>query len=368
MKTFKRLYPRIHKFENLYRAFLKARKGKRNRPDVAAFEFNLEFELPRLQEELAAETYRPSPYRHFTLYERKPRRISAALFCDRVVHHALCRLIEPIWEARFVRDSYACRAGKGTHAALDRCTYFARRYPFALQGDIVQFFPSVDHAVLYDLLARRVVCQPTLRLVRLIIASGAGVHTDNWEVQWFSGDDLFAALRPRGLPIGNQTSQFWANVYLHELDKFVKQTLRCPAYLRYCDDFALFADDKPTLHRWRREIEDFLVSLRLKLHPRKTTVSPVKVGLPFLGFLVFPDHRRLRRDNGVYFERRFRRMLAEYAAGAISRAQMDVSVQGWIAHAAHGDTWGLRGSVFGRYTLPRQGVQRETITDIHQEL
>jgi len=326
---------------------------------VAAFEFNLELELPRLQAELADESYRPGPYRHFTLYERKPRRISAAPFRDRVVHHALCNVIEPLWEARFIHDSYACRVGRGTHAALDRCTAFARRLPFVLRGDIVQFFPSVDHAILYGLLARRIACPPTMRLIERIIASGAGVHADNWEMQWFPGDSatgsgqgLFAALRPRGMPIGNQTSQFWANVFLHELDQFVKQTLRCPAYVRYCDDFALFADDKPTLHRWRREIEDRLAALRLKLHPRKSTVYPVTNGIPFLGFLVFPDHRRLRRDNGVTFARRLKRLLAGYAAGAIPREKLDASVRGWVAHAAHGDTWRLRGSLLGRHRIP----------------
>jgi RNA-directed DNA polymerase len=358
VKTYKRLYPRICEFENLYRAYRKARKGKRNRPDVAAFEFNLEFELPLLQEELVNETYRPSPYRHFTLYERKPRRISAAPFRDRVAHHALCRVIEPIWEARFIHDSYACRVGKGTHAALDRCTYFARRYRYVLRGDIVQFFPSVDHATLYDLLARRIACPPTLRLIERIIASGTGVHADNWKMQWFPGDDLFAASRPRGLPIGNQTSQFWANVFLHELDKFAKQTLRCPAYLRYCDDFALFADDKPTLHRWRQEIEEFLAPLRLQLHPLKSSVYPVTNGVPFLGFQVFPDYRRLRRDNGVYFERRLKRMMRRYAAGELSREKLEASVRGWIAHAAHGDTWHLRWSILRRFVIPRQEARR----------
>jgi len=376
MKTYKQLYPRIFDFENLYLAYRKARKGKRSRRDVAAFEFNLEFELPQLQEELADETYRPGPYRHFTLYERKPRRISAAPFRDRVVHHALCNVIEPIWEARFIRDSYACRVDKGTHAALDRCTHFARRspaltcpakrsgaggaggarVPYALQGDIVQFFPSVDHAILYDLLAGRIACRPTLRLIERIIASGTGVHSDNWTMQWFPGDDLLAAVRPRGLPIGNQTSQFWANVYLHELDQFVKQTLRCAAYLRYCDDFVLFADDKPTLHRWRREIADFLVSLRLQLHPRKSVVYPAVNGIPFLGFQVFPDHRRLRRDNGVYFERRLKRLLQRYAAGRMTRDQLDASVRGWIAHAEHGDTWQLRWSILRRFVIPAGGM------------
>ena len=360
MKTYKNLYPRICEFENLYAAYRQARRGKRHRPDVAAFEFNLELELPRLQEELTTETYRPGPYHHFTRYERKPRRISAAPFRDRVAHHALCNVIEPIWDAsptgaRFIHDSYACRVGKGTHAALDRCTHFARRYPYVLQGDIVQFFPSVDHAILYDLLARRIACRPTRRLIRRIINSGAGIHDDNWEMQWFPGDDLFAATRPRGLPIGNQTSQFWANVYLHELDMFVKQTLRCKAYLRYCDDVLLFAADKPPLHRWRREIETFLISLRLQLHRHKTTIYPVTNGIPFLGFHVFPDHRRLQRSNGVYFQRRLKRMVACYAAGEITRERLDASVQGWIAHAEHGDTWGLRQSIFDRFTIPPEG-------------
>jgi RNA-directed DNA polymerase len=352
LKTYRRLYPHIYAFENLYWAFRQARRGKRGRPDVAAFEFNLELELPRLGQELASETYRPGAYHHFTRYERKPRLISAAPFRDRVVHHALCNLLEPIWEPRFIHDSYACRLGKGTHAALDRCTYFSRRYPYVLQGDIVQFFPSVDHAILYDLLARRVACPPTLRLTQRIIASGAGIHAAGWDMQWFPGDDLLAAARRRGLPIGNQTSQFWANVYLHELDRFVKGTLRCPAYLRYGDDFLLFAADKPILHRWRREIEAFLVTLRLRLHPRKTVIYPVTNGIPFLGFLVFPDHRRLRRDNGVYFQRRFKRQLVAYAAETISRVELDASVRGWIAHAAHGDTWGLRDSLLGRHRIP----------------
>jgi hypothetical protein len=231
--------------------------------------------------------------------------------------------------------------GKGTHAALDRCTHFSRRFAYALQGDIVRFFPSVDHAILYDLLARRIACAPTLRLIQQIIASGKGIHADDWQMQWFPSDDpstgsgqgLLAAVRPRGLPIGNQTSQFWANVTLHELDKFVKQKLHCRAYLRYCDDFLLFADDKPTLHRWRRAIEDFLVALRLQLHPRKSVVCPVTNGIPFLGFLVFPDHRRLRRDNGVYFQRRLKRLFSGHAAGKITRERLDASVRGWVAHA-----------------------------------
>ena len=355
MKTYKNLYPRICAFENLERAFHQARRGKRRRRNVAGFECNLELELIELQDELLSESYRPGGYRHFTIYEGKPRRISAAPFRDRVVHHALCNVINPIWERRFIHDSYACRVGKGTHAALDRTTYFARRYPYVLQADVVQFFPAVDHAILRGLLARRIADRPSMGLIDRILASGTGIHADSFEMQWFVGDDLLAANRPRGLPIGNQTSQFWANVYLDPLDQFVKHELRCGkqsgAYLRYCDDLLLFAADKPTLHRWRREIEAFLVTLRLKIHAQKTAVYPVGNGIPFLGFLVFPDHRRLRQGNGHRFARRLRWLVARYQAGDIDFDQLTRSVQGWVAHAAHGDTWGLRRSLFNQVSL-----------------
>jgi len=356
MKSFKDLYPGICAFDNLYEAFRKARRGKRSRADVAEFEHGLELELIQLQDELLAESYRPGPYRHFTLYERKPRRISAAPFRDRVVHHALCNAIEPIWEARFIYNSYACRVGKGTHAALDRCTHFARGYRYVLQGDIVQFFPSVDHAILRGLLARRIACTATMRLIDHSIASGAGIHAADYRMQWFPGDSLLAAARPRGLPIGNQTSQFWANVYLHELDRFVKQDLRCRAYLRYGDDFLLFAADKPTLHRWRREVEAFLQMLRLVIHPGKTRVFPARCGISFLGLIVFPEHRRLQPDNGVRFQRRLWRLLDMYGRGEIDLDKVSASVGGWVAHASHGDTTGLRRCILGARLVPAAGT------------
>lgn len=355
MKTFKNLYPQIYDFQNLMTAFHKARRGKRHQIQVASFEYHLDMELLTLHDQLQSERYRPGGYRHFTIYDGKPRRISAAPFRDRVVHHALCNILEPIWESRFIHDSYACRRGKGTHAALARCTYFARRYPYVLQADVVQFFPSVDHDTLHRLLARYVACPATLRLADTIIASGQGVHADRYDMQWFPGDNLLAATRPRGLPIGNQTSQFWANVYLHELDSFVKQELRCPAYLRYCDDFMLFAADKPTLHHWRREIEAFLVNLRLKIHAHKTSIHPVTNGLPFLGFVVFPAHRRLQHRNGRKFQCRYRRQLSQVARGEMSYPQLRQSVRAWIAHVSHGDTWRLRCSLL-HPPIPRRQV------------
>ena len=180
--------------------------------------------------------------------------------------------------------------GKGTHAALNRCQAFARRYPYVLQCDVRQFFPSIDHALLYDAIRRVVVDPDVLWLCQSILDSGRDVLGGEYDMVTFPGDDLFAGGRPRGLPIGNLTSQFWANVYLNQLDHFVNRDLKCPAYLRYVDDFLLFADDKATLWRWRGEIIDFLATLRLTLHESRCHPQPVTEGIPFLGFVVYGHH------------------------------------------------------------------------------
>jgi hypothetical protein len=277
--------------------------------------------------------------------EPKVRRISAAPVRDRVVHHALMRVTWPIFEARLIHDSYACREGKGTHRALDRCQHYSRRYRYVLQGDVVRFFPSIDHAILRAQLARHIACRDTLWLIDRILESGEGVLRDQYEMVYFDGDDLLAACRPRGLPIGNLTSQSWANVYLNDLDQFVKHELRCRAYLRYCDDFLLFADSKATLWQWRQEVIDKLAALRLTLHHDRAQVFPVKAGIPWLGFRIYPTHRRLRRRNVKAFMRRFRAQREAYRAGQITAAEIQQTLQAWIAHASHGDTYRLRQSI-----------------------
>ena len=173
---------------------------------------------------------------------------------------------------------------------------------------------------------------------------------------WFPGDDLLAAARPRGLPIGNLTSQFWANCYLNSLDQFIKRELRCLAYLRYVDDMLLFADDKGQLWEWRAAIIEFLAGLRLTLHENRAQPQPVAEGIPFLGFTVYPDHRRLKRCKGVAFQQHFKRLAAALAAGHLSFEELDAVVQGWVNHARTGDTWGLRRAVLGSFALSR-GVQ-----------
>ncbi|MEI2610516.1 MAG: reverse transcriptase/maturase family protein [Candidatus Promineifilaceae bacterium] len=368
MKTYRNLYPQISTFSNLLVAFYKARQGKRGKFGVAAFEYELERELLRLERELQDETWRPGGYTSFYITEPKRRKISAAPFRDRVVHHALINMTGPIYERQFIHDSYANRVGKGTHRAMDRCTHFLRGHRFVLKADIAQFFPSVDHAVLRGILARPLRDESTLRLIDLILASGTGILASEYTPHWFPQDftagqgNLLAVMRPRGLPIGNLTSQFWANVLLNELDQYIKRELKCQAYIRYVDDFLLFHDDKTQLHTWKTQIATFLEKLRLQLHPQKSVVFPTRLGVEFLGFRHFATHRRLRSGNGRRFQHKLRRLVDAYTAGDLPLEKVNQSVQSWVAHAAHGDTWHLRQTILGSVRLPAPTVGRGSTT------
>jgi len=340
------MYATLSSWSNLRLAYQKASRGKQGQPNVATFAYDLEENLLQLQHELRTFTYRPGPYVSFTIHEPKRRLISAAPFRDRVVHHALCNLIEPLFERRFSHDSYANRLGKGNHRALDRCQQLARRYRYVLPCDLRQFFPSLDHAILRQTLARVITEPEVMWLVDQILNSGAGVLTEAYDMVYFPGDDLFAITQPRGLPIGNLTSQFWANVYLNPFDHFVKRELRCQGYIRFVDDFLLFADDKRTLWAWKTALEERLARLRLTVHPGAHP-RPVTEGIPFLGFTVFPDRRRLKRRKGIHFQRRFARLVEAYADGVISFDQLTASVKGWVNHVHYANTVGLRKAVLG---------------------
>lgn len=345
------MYASITAFDNLWLAYRKAAKGKRGKATVAQFAFQVADRLLALQDALINQTYRPGPYQHFTIHEPKRRKISAAPFGDRVVHHALCNLIEPCFEARFIADSYANRVGKGTHRALDRLQHFARRYRYVLRMDIVQHFPSLDHALLRQAIAKVIMDDAVLWLVDLILAGGNGVHSDAYRPVYFPGDDLFAITRSRGLPIGNLTSQFWSNVYMNELDWFVVRELGCRSYLRYVDDFALFSNSKAALWHWKRAVVDFLATVRLTVHAGSAQVEPTAVGIPWLGFVVYPTHRKLKRRNVVKFAQRLTHNLDLYRSGQLTFAELDASVQGWINHVRYADTWGLREQLFARHLL-----------------
>jgi hypothetical protein len=315
---------------------------------VANFEHRAADNLLAIQSALRSGAWTPGPYVHFQIHAPKTRRISAAPFADRVVHHALCNIIAPVFERLFLADSYANRVGKGTHRAIDRLQQFARRYRYAVRLDVVKHFPSIDHAILLDILRGPIADQRILDLASRIIASGDRVLEQEYEMVWFPGDDLLAACRPRGLPIGNLTSQFWSNCYMNPLDQFIRRELRCPAYLRYVDDMALFSNGKRELWDWKAAIIERLQRLRLTIHEQAAQVEPVTAGIPWLGFVVDPERRRLKARKAVHATRRLGERFAAWQAGDISFAEFDASVHGWINHVRHADTWALREHVLGR--------------------
>jgi hypothetical protein len=243
---------------------------------------------------------------------------------------------------------YANREAKGTHRAIDRLQHFARKYRYALRLDVVKHIPSIDHAILLDILGKTIADERILKLAERIIASGDRILEQEYEMVWFPGDDLFAICRPRGLPIGNLTSQFWSNCYLNPLDQFIKRELRCAAYLRYVDDMALLSDSKQQLWEWKSAIVERLQSLRLTIHGGPAQAQAAIEGIPWLGFVVFPTHRRLKARKTVEATRRLSERFAEWQEGRKSFGEFDASVQGWINHVRYANTWGLRRCVLDR--------------------
>jgi len=327
-----------------------AARGKRRRPDVAAFLLDLEPHCIDLARQLADGTWMPSPYSTFTITVPKPRLISAAPFRDRVVHHALVSLLEPHFERRFVRHSYACRTGKGTHRALMRASGLFARRRFVLKGDVAKFFPSIDHAILKGIV-RGVIADERLLAVldRVIDGSNAQEHV----MEWFPGDGLFdPAARRKGLPIGNLTSQFLANAYLDRFDHTVMDRLRCGEYVRYCDDFLVFGDDRDALWEVRARADAALQGLRLRLHPRKGGVHSTRSPVPFLGFVLRGGSRRLGRESMVRATRRIRSMAAGMERGEVSPQGLRASVCAWIGHARHATSGSIVAHVLRRSGLP----------------
>jgi hypothetical protein len=327
-------------------AYANASRGKRGRGATAAFEYKLADHLIELQNELSARTYQPGGYYNFLIHEPKQRLVSAAPFRDRVVHHALCNVMVPLLEKRFIPSSYANRIGKGTHRAIDHCQWLARRYKYFLQCDVVQFFPSIDHAILRTELQKALLDESLFWLIDKILASGAGVLAGEYDMVFFEGDDIFAAQRPRGLPIGNLTSQWWANSYLNPFDHFVHRELQCRAYLRYVDDLLLFADEKQTLHRWREALIHRTGRLRLTIHEERAMPRPVTDGIPFLGFVIYPEQRALKSAKNRKFQGKLSRLVKEADTQIIM-----ASLEGWINHVRYGDTWGLRKAVLQKFDL-----------------
>lgn len=279
MKTVNNLYQQIYNFSNLHKAYQKARLNKRYKQDVLMFSANLEEELINLQNHLIYKSYIPGKYHQFFVHDPKTRLILALPFRDRVIHQALCGIINPIFEPTFIYDSYACRVGKGTLAGVDRVKGFLDKEKskhdkvYCLKMDVTKYFYSIDHNILKRLIRSKIRCKNTLWLIDLIIDS-----TD---------DEI-------GIPVGNLTSQLFANIYLNKLDHFIKEQLLMKHYVRYMDDMIILHHDKRILWSALKEVKEFLFEYKLRLN-NKTAVFDVCAGIDFLGYRQFLNRRILRK-------------------------------------------------------------------------
>ena len=353
MKRYGNLYPQIIAFENLLAASRQAQRGKRYREPVLRFNDRLEPNLLKLQRELRDLTYEPGAYKTFEIYEPKRRLISAAPYRDRVVHHALCNVIVPIFDRTFIATSYANRTGYGTHRALRKFVQASRRYRYVLQCDIRQYFASIDLDILKQQIRRKLKCPSTLWLLDCILDNPSDRARNPAPGSHFPGDRLLTPVeRPTGLPIGNLTSQFLANVYLTGFDRYLKETLKVPEYLRYVDDFALFADDRAYLQDCRDRLEAYLATLRLKIHPIKSQLFETRYGANFVGFRVLENQIRVRGHNLRQGRKRLREMAIAHGTGQLTIDEIGQRLQSWNAHLEHGDTWQLRRSIFRQTDLP----------------
>lgn len=354
MKKIKGLFPKIYDFENLFYAYKAAIKSKRYRQDVMEYTDRLEDNLIILQNELIWGLYEVGRYNIFYVYEPKKRLIMSLLFKDRVAQHAIYRQLNPLIERRFIADSYACRVGKGTHAAIDRLQYWLRqterkpeRY-YYLKLDISKYFYRIDHEKLKGILARIIKDPPLLELLGKIIDCedtkfGLPLGADIGDVAF---DEM---LDDVGLPIGNLTSQMFANLYLNELDQYCKHKLRLHYYIRYMDDIIILHRDKKYLEAVKQDITAFLgENLNLQLN-KKTCIRPVSMGIEFVGFRVWSTHRKLRKKTAKKLKRRLRYMFRAYTVGEIDKETLDRSVASYRGILKHFDSYGLRKSLNEMY-------------------
>lgn len=343
-------------WENLLLAFSNAARGKHQNPDVARFEYQLADHLLDLQNDLLLFRWKPGGYHSFYIKEPKRRLICAAAFADRIVHHALCNIIEPRFEPLFSSSSFANRKGMGTHRAIDRFQLLARRYRYVLRVDIVKHFPSIDHQILMGILSREVEEVEIKCLTKQIIDSGCGLLDDEYTMVHFPGDDLLAICRPRGLPIGNLTSQFWSNCYLHPFDQFIERELGVRGYVRYVDDMAFFSDSKNELWSWKQKLVKRLARLRLTIHDNSAQVMPVNAGVPWLGFVVYPGFRRIKSRKVRQATRQLRSMYFDCIQDRSTWPRMSAKVKAWVSHASYADGESVRKTVLSRIIKNQNGV------------
>ncbi|MBU4486545.1 MAG: reverse transcriptase/maturase family protein [Candidatus Delongbacteria bacterium] len=332
MKRVNNLYGQVLSFENLMSAAKKALKGTKSKTESLEFYFNLESNLINLQNEIESEIYEPGGYKYFKVFEPKEREIAVAPFRDRVVHHAIVNVLEPIYEKIFISDSYATRKNKGTHKAVLKAQEMIKRNEWYFKSDIRKYFPSIDHDVIISILRRKIKDKRLLSLLEKVVRNG--------------GAD------GKGLPIGNLTSQFLANVYLDRFDHYMKDELGFKYYVRYMDDFVVFDNQKEKLKALRPEIEEFLKSeLCLDLKEKATYINKRMNGLSFLGMRVFPATVRINRINLKRSVKKMQMKAELYLEGKIKDEKMSQSAQSITGYLKYFNTYKLRCDLIAKGVL-----------------
>lgn len=348
------MYDEIISFPSLLSAYYRARKCKQYNDTILRFGYYLESNLLNLERELKSGYYRPSPYVCFTVHDPKKRQVSAPAFRDRVLQHALVGAIESLFEKSFIYDSYACRQKKGTHFGLSRFKKFLQAARsihgpntplYCLRMDVSKFFASISWDVLLPLIFKQVHCQRTQNLIVKILTT---YQFFDEKGQVFDPAPLVVSpARRRGIPIGNLTSQLFANIYLNELDHFVKDKLRVRWYGRYMDDFLVIHHDKAELIKIEGEIRTFLRdNLKLVLSDRKVIISNVRDGIPFIGYRIFYDHILVRGPTLLHMQRKLTRKRQELRKGYVYQDQLTASITSLFGHFKHANSWNLKQRMF----------------------
>lgn len=332
MKIYKNVFEKVISLENLFAAWDKFQSDKKKKRDVCEFEWGLEKNIFQLHRDLKNKTYKHGAYISFYIQDPKQRHIHKATVRDRVLHHAVFNVLNPIFEPTFVSHSLSCRVGKGTHKGVEildsttrKISHNAQRPCYALKCDIKKFFETVDHATLMTILVKRVKDADVMWVLEEIVESFKSEYSN-----------LFQA---KGLPIGNLTSQLFANIYLNEFDQFVKHKLRLKNYIRYADDFVIVSDDKSFLENLIEPIRKFLHDkLALELHPKKVTIRKLHWGVDFLGYIVLPHHRLLRTKTKQRILRKLRKRVSEYKNGITTKQTLEQSLQSYLGVLSHANT------------------------------
>lgn len=325
------IFSEIISLENLFLAWNEFKRGKTKRFDVQQFEFNLEDNLFQLYQELKNKTYKHSEYTSFCVQDPKLRHIHKAKVRDRIVHHLISKYLNNIYDKTFICDSYSCRKNKGTHKAIERLNRFSflmsrnnTRNFYALKCDIRKFFDSMDHDILIEILIKRIKDKDFLWLISEII-------------------DSFKKFNNKGIPLGNLTSQYFANIYLNELDKFVKHKLKIRYYIRYMDDFVILDNNRDYLGKITDSIEKFLSdNLKLSLHPDKILIRKYQQGVDFLGYITLPHCRILRTKTKRRIFKRIEDKINDFKNGEISRESLNQTIQSYLGVLSHCDSHKLK--------------------------